>query len=203
MMMQRLRGDAEAPWPADPAEIIDRYPRESRRLHRASDPAGETADDVDGPGNSILERDIEAASVQRCEAANPGYGRRAGDRDFLDACIREPMDAVLRYGQRQRVRARQPGIKAPQNTRDDPVGDNDPARLTAAFGEPVCNPGCENLVGLAARCREAPTGRRLQTCRAQPPRSPLRKAPPTGRSKPRTTAHRAALAWRARQGIRG
>jgi len=45
--MQRLCGDADAPWPADPAEIIDRYPRESRRLHRASDPAGETADDVD------------------------------------------------------------------------------------------------------------------------------------------------------------
>jgi hypothetical protein len=44
MIMQRLRGDAEAPWPAEPAEIIDRYPRESRWLYRASDPAGETAD---------------------------------------------------------------------------------------------------------------------------------------------------------------
>src|ERR1700739_3072733 len=85
MIMQRLRGDAEAPWPADPAEIIDRYPRESRRLHRASDPPGETGDDVDGPGNSIFERDIEAASAQRCDAANPGYGRRTSDRDFLDA----------------------------------------------------------------------------------------------------------------------
>src|SRR5215472_15920370 len=88
IIVQRLRGDAEAPWPADPAEIIDRYPREPRRLHRASDPAGETADDVDGPGNSILERDIEAASVQCCDAADPGYGRRAGDRDFLDDSIR-------------------------------------------------------------------------------------------------------------------
>jgi hypothetical protein len=36
------------------------------------------------------------------------------------------------------------------------VGDNDAARLVAAFREPLCNPGCENLVGLAARCREAP-----------------------------------------------
>ena len=63
MIMQRLRGDAETPWPADPAEIIDRYPREPRRLHRASDPARETAGDLDGPGNSIIEQDIEATSV--------------------------------------------------------------------------------------------------------------------------------------------
>jgi hypothetical protein len=76
--------------------------------------------------------------------------------ELFDAAAGQAKDFVLRHRKHQCNLTRQPGIKTPQNARDDPVRHDHKAMHPAAFAEPFCEAGDQSVMALAIRSAEIP-----------------------------------------------